>query len=159
MKAELGSDHVLLLRMHHLIADQINLRDVEDFAIDVSKYNDPAGLMAISDVMISDYSSIFFDFANLNRPIIFYMYDLEIYSSNLRGFYFDPAAELPGPIVDNFPDLMEQLKKGVSLTVEYAEKMDQFRQKFCGLEDGSSAKRIVNEVFTELPFLDGGQEK
>lgn len=157
MKAELGSDHVLLLRMHHLIADQINLRDVEDFALDVSKYDDPAGLMAISDVLISDYSSIFFDFANLNRPMIFYMYDLQKYSSNLRGFYFDPEDILPGPIVENFADLMTELKKGDAVSEEYSEKMDQFRQKFCELEDGTSAKRIVNEVFAELPFLDGGR--
>lgn len=159
MKAELGEDHVLLLRMHHLIADKIDLRGVEDFAFDVSKHDDPTGLMAISDVMISDYSSIFFDYANLGRPIIFYMYDLEKYSSELRGFYFDPATELPGPIVRNFTGLMEELKKGDELLNEYSDRMASFQEKFTSLDDGFSTDRIVDEVFASLPLLVGGNGK
>lgn len=159
MKEELGDDHILLLRMHHLIADQMDLRGVEGFAFDVSKYSDPTGLMAISDVMITDYSSIFFDFANLGRPMIFYMYDLDKYSSELRGFYFDPADELPGPIVRNFADLMRELKKGDTLIEEYSEPMTAFREKYNGLEDGAAARRIVDEVFAGLPLLMGDDEQ
>lgn len=157
MKEEFGENSVLLLRMHHLIANQVDLAGVEDYAIDVSRYPDPTRLMAATDLLVSDYSSIFFDFVNLDRPVIFYMYDLQKYSGSLRGFYFDPASELPGPIVYTFVDLLRELRQGFDVSDSYRLKMSQFRTKYCGDETGQAAKIIVGEVFKDLPFKTGGK--
>ena len=97
LKKELGDDHIVLLRTHYFIADHLDTTGVEDFAINVSKYDDITELYLISDILITDYSSVFFDYANLRRPILFYTYDLDKYRDMLRGFYLDIEKDVPGP--------------------------------------------------------------
>lgn len=90
----LGEDWVILFRAHYLVADAFDFEEYKGFVYDVSKYNDINELYVISDMLITDYSSVFFDYANLKRPILFYMYDLDAYKNELRGFYID-LEELP----------------------------------------------------------------
>ncbi|HWT27288.1 MAG TPA: bifunctional glycosyltransferase family 2 protein/CDP-glycerol:glycerophosphate glycerophosphotransferase, partial [Mobilitalea sp.] len=97
LRKELGDDYVVLLRTHYFIADSLDVTGVEDFAVNVSKYDDISELYLISDILITDYSSVFFDYANLKRPILFYTYDLDKYRDMLRGFYMDIETEVPGP--------------------------------------------------------------
>ena len=75
MKEELGDEYVILLRTHHYIADALDVTGVEDFAYNLSKYDDITEIYLISDICITDYSSVFFDYANLKRPMLFYTYD------------------------------------------------------------------------------------
>lgn len=75
----------------------------------MSKVNDINHLYVISDLLVTDYSSVFFDYANLKRPEIFYMYDLEAYGNEIRGFYID-LDELPGPIVQTEDELIKAIK-------------------------------------------------
>ncbi|MBO1910182.1 CDP-glycerol glycerophosphotransferase family protein, partial [Microvirga sp. 3-52] len=89
LQAELGDDYIVLLRMHYFIANQLDISEYSGFVYDFSSYDDIAELYLVSDVLITDYSSVFFDFANLKRPILFYTYDLENYRDKLRGFYLD----------------------------------------------------------------------
>ena len=70
--------------------------------------NDINHLYVISDLLVTDYSSVFFDYANLKRPEIFYMYDLEAYGNEIRGFYID-LDELPGPIVQTEDELIKAI--------------------------------------------------
>ncbi|MDI1802353.1 CDP-glycerol glycerophosphotransferase family protein, partial [Staphylococcus aureus] len=67
-------------------------------------------LYLISDALVTDYSSVMFDFGVLKRPQIFYAYDLDKYGDELRGFYMDYKKELPGPIVENQTALIDALK-------------------------------------------------
>lgn len=152
MQNQLGDDFILLLRMHHLVRDEFDLSSVSNFVIDVSDYDDVTELMAITDILITDYSSIFFDFMTLKKPILFYMYDLEKYQSKIRGFYLDVRKDLPGPVVENFDSLMDEL---FSLKNDFDQKKynyDKLFNLYCSCDDGSASKRVVNQVFSSLPY-------
>ncbi|WP_241959179.1 bifunctional glycosyltransferase/CDP-glycerol:glycerophosphate glycerophosphotransferase, partial [Mammaliicoccus sciuri] len=99
LQKELGENYVILLRMHYLIANALDLNGYEDFAIDVSNYSDISELYLISDALITDYSSVMFDFGILKRPQYFFAYDIEKYDKGLRGFYMDYMNDLPGEII------------------------------------------------------------
>lgn len=146
MKERFGDEFVILTRMHYLVAEKFDFSAYGNFIKDVSSYLDIADLYLISDILITDYSSVFFDYANLRRPIIFYMYDLEDYRDRLRGFYFDIEADAPGPIVETEDKLYE--------AIEYAAKnghvsevdFKAFYNRFCYLEDGEATKRLVERI-------------
>ncbi|PTI30387.1 CDP-glycerol glycerophosphotransferase family protein, partial [Staphylococcus warneri] len=72
MQQKLGDEYIVLLRMHYFISDILEITEFDGFAYDFSKYNDVNDLYIVSDILITDYSSVFFDFANLKRPILFY---------------------------------------------------------------------------------------
>ena len=77
LQKELGQDYIILFRAHYLVANEFNFEKYKGFIYDVSKIDDINELYIISDILITDYSSVFFDYANLKKPIIFYMYDFE----------------------------------------------------------------------------------
>src|SRR5699024_10425218 len=111
LKEKLGKDYVFLLRPHVIVARNLKIPDsLKDFVINVSKYDDINDLMLITDILITDYSSVMFDFANTNKPMIFYTYDLEHYRDNLRGFYMNFIEEAPGPLVYNQEELINSIK-------------------------------------------------
>lgn len=91
-KQELGDDYVILFRAHYEVAKTMKVFD-NNFVIDVCDYPNLNDLMIISDILISDYSSIFFDYSILNKPMIAFTYDYDKYNSN-RGMYFDIRNEL-----------------------------------------------------------------
>ncbi len=98
LAAELGDDHVLIVRFHPLVRQSMApLIDAHpSFVIDASAHDDIQELLLISDVLVTDYSSVFFDYSVLQRPILFFTYDLERYRDELRGFYLDLEAIAPG---------------------------------------------------------------
>lgn len=147
LKKELGDEYVVLLRTHHYIADNLDVTGLEDFAFNLSKYDDISEVYLISDICITDYSSVFFDYANLMRPILFYTYDLDKYRDVLRGFYIDMETELPGPLVYTTQEVIDNIKNIDDLNQKYQERYQEFYQRFCSWEDGKAAKRVVDEVF------------
>lgn len=148
MKQELGDEYVLLLRMHVVIKNKITIpADFKDFVMDVSKYPDIQELYLISDILMTDYSSVMFDFANSKRPILFFTYDLEFYRDELRGFYFDLENEAPGPMLKTTEDIIHSVKNIEQVQKEYSEKYKKFHDTFCSLEDGHATERVVNAVF------------
>jgi len=147
MKQELGDDYVILLRTHYFIADSLDVRHLKGFAINVSKYDDISELYLISDILITDYSSVFFDFANLKRPMLFFTYDLEKYRDVLRGFYIDIEKEVPGPLLFTTEEVVESIKNIDSIEQKYKLRYEEFYNRFCGWEDGQAAKRVVKSVF------------
>ena len=78
---------------------------------DVSRYPDGTELMLAADVLVTDYSSMMFDFANTGRPMLFFTYDLDGYRDDIRGFYFDFAATVPGPLLATSDELAEALQR------------------------------------------------
>ena len=147
LKEAFSDEYIILIRTHYFIADKLDLSGVEDFAIDVSKYNDIAELYLISDLLITDYSSVFFDFANLKRPILYYTYDLDKYENVLRGFYIDIRNEVPGPLLETTDEVIDAIRNIDQLKEEYNEKYDQFYEMFCSIDDGNASKRIVEKVW------------
>lgn len=149
MKAELGDEYVILLRTHYYIADSIDVTGVEDFAMNFSKYDDISELYLISDICITDYSSVFFDYANLRRPMLFFTYDLDKYRDVLRGFYIDMLTEVPGPLLFTTEEVIDAIKNIDDVKAKYAERYDQFYERFCSWEDGHASENCVKRVFGE----------
>ena len=116
---------------------------LKDFVISVDANADINDLYVISDVLVTDYSSVFFDYANLNRPMYFYMFDLEEYADELRGFYFDIYETMPGDIIENEEDLLKKIKAG---HYDY-QKLEAFNQRFNGWQDGYATQRVLDIVF------------
>jgi len=147
MKRELEDEYVVLLRTHYFIADSLDVRHLKGFAYNVSKYDDISELYLISDILITDYSSVFFDFANLKRPMLFYTYDLEKYRDVLRGYYIDIEKEVPGPLLFTTEEVVESIKNIDLIEREYRSRYEEFYDRFCGWEDGQAAKKVVESVF------------
>lgn len=147
MRREFGNDSVLLLRTHYYIADRLELSGLDDFVYNGSGYGDVSRLYLVSDICITDYSSVFFDFANLKRPLLFFAYDLEDYKEEIRGMYLDMEKELPGPVVQTNDELIDALRHLDEVTEQYRERYERFYDKFCRIDDGNAAERVVQAVF------------
>lgn len=140
-----AQDYIILFRTHYFIANSFDFSKYKDFIIDVSLYDDINDLYIISDILLTDYSSVFFDFANLKRPMLFYMYDLDLYKNNLRDFYFDLDV-LPGPICEQEDELIESIKNINNYWKTYKKKYEKFNQRFNYLDDKNASKRVVQEI-------------
>lgn len=147
MQEKFGDQYVIALRMHYLVADHVNIEGMEKFVYELSKYDDIAELYLISDILITDYSSVFFDYANLRRPILFFTYDISKYRSILRGFYMDFEKEAPGPLLETSDQVINAISNIESIEIEYKEAFNRFYNKFCHLDTGMAAKRISEKVF------------
>ena len=147
MQANLGDEYIILLRTHYHIANRLDVSEYEGFVYDFSRYDDIAELYLASDILITDYSSVFFDYANLKRPILFYTYDLEKYRDNLRGFYFDMEKEVPGPLLMTTDEVVDAVINIEDIKDSYRETYGQFYNKFCQWDDGNASENTVKKVF------------
>ena len=145
LREELGDEYIILFRPHYFVANAFDFEKYDGFVYNVSDIDDVNDLYIISDILITDYSSVFFDYANLKRPMIFYMYDLEHYRDESNGFYIDVNEELPGKIVKTDDDLIKEIKR-VSKEFKYDEKYKKFNEKYNYLDDGKASKRVLEEV-------------
>ncbi|WHY91246.1 CDP-glycerol:glycerophosphate glycerophosphotransferase [Neobacillus cucumis] len=146
MKETLGDEYVVALRLHYFIADEINVEGLEGFAFNLSKYDDIAELYLIADILITDYSSVFFDYANLKRPILFFTYDLDKYRDQLRGFYIDFEKDAPGPLLRTSNAVIEAVSNIEEIKKAYSENYAAFYDKFCSWHDGKSTEKVVKHV-------------
>ncbi|MFN2744481.1 CDP-glycerol glycerophosphotransferase family protein [Bacillus sp. z60-18] len=147
LREEIGDDYVIVLRMHYLVAENFDLEPYKGFAYDFSSYEDIRELYMVSDLLITDYSSVFFDFANLKRPMIFFVPDIETYRDKLRGFYFDFEKEAPGPLVKTTDEVIEKIRETEAPDYRLPDIFDPFYEKFCYLETGKSSEKVVKTVF------------
>ncbi|MFJ9607181.1 CDP-glycerol glycerophosphotransferase family protein [Kitasatospora sp. NPDC101176] len=153
----LGPDHVLLVRPHAHVREPLPGAG-DGFLYDCGDYPDPQELLLVADVLVTDYSSIMFDFAVTGRPVLFFTYDLEHYRDTLRGFYFDFEPQAPGPLVPTSAGLLRALREladgGPGLPPGYAERHRRFRAEHCALDDGGASRRVVDRMLE----LGAGQE-
>ncbi|MEL0537512.1 CDP-glycerol:glycerophosphate glycerophosphotransferase [Staphylococcus debuckii] len=150
LQQQIGDEYVILLRMHYLIANALDLSGYEDFAIDVSNYEDTSEIFLISDALITDYSSVMFDYGILKRPQFFFAYDIEKYDKGLRGFYMDYKNDLPGPIFTDPHALSESLKDIPKVKRDYQEKIDAFYDRFCSIENGKASQYIGDMIHNHI---------
>jgi len=141
-RRELGPDTVLLLRMHPFVLNPPIVPDAySDQIINMTDYPDINDLMQIADILITDYSSVIFEFALLQKPMIFLVNDLQSYKAE-RDFYFPYETFVPGPIVSTFEDVIAWIKRGQFDT----QKIETFANQFFTYQDGEATKRIVDHM-------------
>jgi CDP-glycerol glycerophosphotransferase len=146
MQEELGQTHYILIRAHYL--DQVKTGwETAGFTQNVSRYPDVTELMLVSDILVTDYSSVMFDYANLGRPMVFYANDYDDYSRVQRGTYFNLFDEAPGPVVTDTQGLIEALGKLDDSADAYRERYERFRRTFCEYETGAAADAVVDQFF------------
>ncbi|MEG1474629.1 MAG: CDP-glycerol glycerophosphotransferase family protein [Longicatena sp.] len=145
-KEVLGEQYVVLFKPHYLITNTYEHSEgLKGFVIDVDAKADISELYVISDAMVTDYSSVFFDYAIRNKPMYFYMYDIQEYAQELRGFYLDIYTELPGDIFDNEEDMLQAIKEE-----RYdEEKLVAFNKRFNNCEDGRATKRVLDVLYKQ----------
>jgi CDP-glycerol glycerophosphotransferase len=142
----LGADHVLLTRLHSMVAGRLAIPSGAP-VVDVSDRPESAELYLAADMLVTDYSSAMFDFAVTGKPMVFYTYDLEHYRDDLRGFYFDLAEVVPGPLVRTSSELVEAIADTDVAASELADRYARFRDTFCSLEDGHATDRVLDLIF------------
>ena len=150
---ELGDDHVILLRAHWLVAATVQDDATEPHLRHVTAYPDIAELYLAADVLLTDYSSAMFDFANTGKPMLFYVYDLEHYRDEVRGFYFDFEAEAPGPLLRSTDAVIAALGDLENVAATHAPAYERFRERFCHLEDGQAARRAADLLLARLGLV------
>lgn len=147
LQKELQSEYIILFRAHYFVSNSFDFEKYKGFIYNVSDIDDVNETYIVSDILITDYSSVFFDYANLKRPMLFYMYDFEQYKDEMRGFYID-LEELPGDITKTEDELIKAIKN--TKNFEYNEKYKKFNEKFNYLDDGQAAKRTVKKFINNL---------
>lgn len=140
MRASLGDDYHLLIHLHPAVTFQGFHNN--DFATDVSKGANIFELLSITDILITDYSSIPFEFSTLKKPMIFYPYDLEHYEKS-RGIWFDYPSFVPGPIVHSTSEIINVIKAHL-FDMERVEAFDEIWNMYA---DGQATRRLVESVY------------
>jgi CDP-glycerol glycerophosphotransferase len=138
---------VVLIRGHHLMAGWELAAAKPGFVFDVTSYPDINDLLGLTDVLITDYSSVMFDFAPTGRPMLFFTYDLEQYRDQLRGFYFDFEAAAPGPLLATSDEVVEALADLDAVAASYGQARAKFTARFCPMDDGKASARACDRIF------------
>ena len=139
---ELGEDWAVILKYHPFIKNTPQIPEsVQNRVFDFGDEREINDILFITDVLVTDYSSVIFENAILNNPLVLYAPDLEEYDGE-RGFYFEYNAYSCGQIVEKESELASAIKNAGSNN----EKMEEFRKRFVSLCDGNSSKRFVEEI-------------
>lgn len=147
MKENFGSEAVLAVKYHYLVKDNIDWSIYGNFVHVFDESTDITDIYLASDILITDYSSVMFDYSLLRRPMYFYCYDLARYKNVLRGFYFDFEETAPGPVSLTTKQLVQDIKNGLS--EKYKDKYDDFVEKYNPWDDGHAAEKIIECLFKE----------
>jgi CDP-glycerol glycerophosphotransferase len=147
LRAALGKDDVVLFRKHPLILDALPA-EAEACVVDVSAFPDTTDLLLVADVLVTDYSSLLFDFASTGRPIVLFTPDFENYRDEIRGFSLDFEAIAPGPLLRTTEEVISALRDPAALREGFRERYESFVVSFCPLADGKAAARVVDRIFS-----------
>jgi CDP-glycerol glycerophosphotransferase (TagB/SpsB family) len=149
LRDRLGADHILLVRLHPFVRDALVIdRELDGFVTDVSGHADINELLHVADVLVTDYSSVIFEYALLARPMVFYAPDLDAYERE-RGFYFDYRSGVPGPVTDT----SEGLAAAIRDPAPDLERVAAFARRSFDVADGAATERALRTLI--LPALEG----
>ncbi len=144
----LGDQYVTLIRGHSrtlLPGEDVHAPNV----LDVTGYPDVSELFLLADALITDYSSVMFDFTVTGKPVYFFTPDLDHYREKLRGFYFDLVPVAPGPVVTTVEELAALVQDRESVKQQFTEKYHAWRERFNPRDDGHAADRVVRRLLAE----------
>lgn len=143
---ELKDDYVFLFKIHPFVKNDFNIPyQYKDFFYDFSSYREINDLLFVTDLLITDYSSVCFEYALLNKPMLFFAFDVEEYVQS-RDFYYEYTSFIPGPLARSTDDIIEAIKKE-----NYKmEKIPPFVDYFFDHHDGRSSERVVEQLILGL---------
>ncbi|AEI11126.1 MULTISPECIES: CDP-glycerol glycerophosphotransferase family protein [Cellulomonas] len=151
LRARLGDDVVVLLRLHtHVAPDE--RRVLPGFVVDVSRYPEIADLYLASDVLVSDYSSAIFDYVVTGKPVVLFAYDLDAYRDAVRGMYYDYDEWAPGPVTRTTDELADVLAVIDDVHARALPRYAAFVERFAPHEDGRATQRVL-DALTERGLL------
>ena len=152
MKEKLKKDYIILIRLHHFCSNGYKVPADNKFIFNLTDYQSVEDLFLISDILITDYSSVMFDYALLNKPMLFFTYDFEEYRDNLRGLYVDFEKEAPGPLLFNSEDIVDAILNIENIYNQFRNKIDKFYSKYLCYEKNNSCEEIFKIVFEQNFF-------
>ncbi|OSB03001.1 CDP-glycerol glycerophosphotransferase family protein [Clostridium botulinum] len=138
---KLPLNYVIINKFHPFVSNNYTKINSERI-IDMSNYKDLNRLLLVSDILISDYSSIVFDFALLNKPIIFYAYDKDKYEKTIRGFYYNYEDYIKTSFTTSKTELMDQI-----MTQSIYIDNEQFYNKYVDYKDSEASNRIYTILY------------
>lgn len=144
LQKELGDEYVMIVKYHYLIMDSVDWSAYKGFVYHFDQSHDIAELFIVSDMLITDYSSVMFDYSLLNRPMLFFAYDKKKYKNELRGFYFSYTEEMPGPISTTTEELIHDIRTYDGSL--YVEKYKKFKEKYNSIDHGDASEKVVELV-------------
>lgn len=144
MQEMLSDEYVMIVKYHYLVMDKVDWRPYKGFIYNCNLSYDIAELYLVADLMITDYSSVMFDYSLLQRPMFFFCYDLEEYRDTLRGFYFDFLEEAPGPVTLTTEELANSILHYNQ--AQFKDKQEAFHQKFNHADDGKASEKVVSLI-------------
>lgn len=146
LRRELGEGWTVLFRAHYYIANEFDFLAYGDFVVDVSGVDDVNDLYLAADVLVTDYSSVMFDYANTGRPMVLFVPDRKHYDESIRGFYLDFDA-IPAPKCETSEQVADQLRQLDTWPERYGDAYRAFRQTYCPHDDGRASERVLERVF------------
>jgi CDP-glycerol glycerophosphotransferase (TagB/SpsB family) len=158
--ADLGADHTLVVRLHPSLATGhargMGLSDLHRRGVLIDATDEPhvEDVMLASDVLVTDYSALMFDYALLDRPVVVHADDWNAYTAG-RGAYFDITAEAPGHVSRSYRELIGLLTSGGWCDEDSARLRAAFRDRFGEYDDGRAAERVVRRLLLGEEFPDG----
>jgi CDP-glycerol glycerophosphotransferase (TagB/SpsB family) len=159
--ADLGEGHTLVVRLHPSLAAGpargLGLAELSrrGIVVDATDEQHPEEVMLAADVLVTDYSAVMFDYANLDRPIVVHADDWPAYAAS-RGAYFDITAEPPGHVSRSYRELARLFASGAWRDEESARLRAVFRSRFCEFDDGRAAERVVRTLLLGEPLTGPG---
>ncbi|MFE0892576.1 CDP-glycerol glycerophosphotransferase family protein [Streptomyces rochei] len=157
LAADLGEGHTLVVRLHPSLAAGpargLGLAELHRRGVLIDATDEPhvEDLMLASDLLITDYSALMFDYVLLDRPVLIHADDWAAYTAS-RGTYFDVTAEAPGHVSRSYRELAWLLASGAWRDEEAARLRSAFRDRFCEYEDGRAAERVVRTLLLGEPM-------
>ena len=138
----------LYLKLHHFNLPTVEMQGLIHSAKNIFFYNEVDVYEEFSsfDFLITDFSSIYFDFLLLERPIIFAPFDMVGFEGAVRQLYYDYAEVTPGPKASDWPEVLQCIAQVLHDPEEYTARLESMRKRFHCYADGGSSKRVYDEV-------------
>ena len=142
----LGGEYAILIKLHPFCKERFEIPEkYSDMIIDMSDEDELNDLLFVTDLLVTDYSSVIFEASLLNIPMMFYAFDLYDYIAS-RDFYYDFEGFVPGKIVFSENELINAINKKDF----ESEKVDRFKNKFFDDLDGKSSERVTDLILENL---------
>ena len=151
MMSNLDDDYILGIRLHPHLANKVNLNkyfqeNYHNRVFDFSLYDKLNTLLICCDILITDYSSIIYEYALLEKPMIFYSYDLDKFEKSGRGFYENYKSIVPGPIAFKTEEIIDIIRNGITAS----QANDEFLSTYLENCDGHATKRLYHLLMEDI---------